>query len=119
MRELKITVRKVPEKEDVRIVEFSGEIDTTNSSLILENIQPLLEEGITKIIGDFSEVRYINSTGIYALLRCYAWTKSKGGYLKLIGVRSEVLEVMETLGIPRVIPIHKTFQEILSSEGIV
>lgn len=106
-------IKNVEGKADTCIIEFNGEIDAGNSNVIIDEIFPLIEKGKLHLIGDLSNLEYINSSGIYNLLRCYTKVKEKGGYFKIVDGKQPLQEILEALGVTRLMPFCETVDEAL------
>ena len=109
-------VKDVPGKEGVKIVELEGEIDISNSQKILDIMLPLIEEGNKFFIIDFSQLKHINSSGMFNFLRCFSKLKEKGGWLRFVNIGKAIREVLDSLGITRVFTIYGSVEEALREE---
>ena len=67
------------------------------------------------MVADFSRLRYINSTGLGALLFVNKKVKCVGGVFKVANVNENVLEIIEIIGADQLLEIHKTLEEALAS----
>ncbi|MDD5654721.1 MAG: STAS domain-containing protein, partial [Candidatus Omnitrophica bacterium] len=56
---------------------------------------------------------YINSTGIYNLLHCYTKAKEKGGYVKLVAVNDNIKEILDMIGVTKLLTPYPTLQDAL------
>lgn len=108
-----VEIKNAPGRDDVKVLEFKGEIDISNSHKIIEVMFPLIEEGFTQLVGDFSNLDYINSSGIFNLLRCYAKLREVGGFLKFVGVKENLLSMFDSLGITKIFTMHSSVEEAL------
>jgi len=108
-----IEVKDIPQKPGVKLLEFKGEVDLSTSHKIIEVVFPLINQGHTHLIGDFSQLEYINSSGIFNFLRCYAKIKETNGYLKFINVKPPLYEVLDSLGITKIFPVYNSLEEAI------
>lgn len=74
-------------------ISLIGEIDLFRSQMIKDMINKNIADGITNIIIDLEDVRYIDSTGIGSLIYCRSTIKQKGGKLILLNIKDSVERV--------------------------
>ena len=96
-------INKNSEGEKLTLI-ISGRLDT-NSSPKLEIELRQSVGGIKELVFDFSEVEYISSAGLRALLAAQK-VMNRQGSMKLIGVSSEVMEVFEITGFSDILTIE-------------
>jgi anti-anti-sigma factor len=86
---------------------FQGFIDAANFLAFEKALEQAAAGGASSLLVDFSEVHYINSTGISALIRAYETYRERGGILCLAGVAKPVGLSMHLLGVTSLIPFVK------------
>jgi len=72
-----------------------------------------LAEGGRRIVLDLSGVRYMDSTGLGALLTVYRNTIAAGGSLCIAAVRPQVATLLRVVHADRVMDVYDTVQEAL------
>ena len=102
------------EINDVLIVRLSGRLDGENPSRFKKQLNRYIELN-PDIILDCTELSYLDSSGLGALLSCLRKTVAKGGDMKLTGLGSEVLMVLELTRTQKVFSIFKSIPEALAS----
>ena len=90
-------------KDTTLIVKVSGRIDTTTSPDLEAELKSSLD-GVETLIFDFQDVEYISSAGLRVLLFAQK-TMNKQGSMKLICVRSEIMEIFEVTGFTDILTI--------------
>jgi anti-sigma B factor antagonist len=65
--------------EDYRIIHLKGKITFEYCPALQKYLDSVLTEGIHRIIIDFKEVPYIDSSGVGEVLRLYKRMKDSGG----------------------------------------
>lgn len=110
---MEIKISKLEKNPAIRLIELKGVLDLLASKEINRQLLPVIEEGSSFLVGDLSNLEYINSSGIYCLMECYAKAKEKGGYLKLFAANGRVKEILDLVGITKVIPLYQTLDEAL------
>ena len=75
------------------ILHITGEIDLYTIHKISDELNRIYEEKDPRIILDFKEVMYVDSTGIGLLLTEEQKSRQNGGYLRLVAVPDSVHKV--------------------------
>ncbi len=110
-----LTIEKIENHPSARLLRFVGDLDSTNAEATSGQMLELLGEGVTTIVADFSRLRYINSTGLGALLFVNKKFKESGGVFKVANVNENVLEIIEIIGADQLLEIHGTLDEAIGS----
>ncbi|MBP7583580.1 MAG: STAS domain-containing protein [Spirochaetes bacterium] len=82
-------------KDDIVILDITGEIDLYNAPEIKDIINKLIEEQKYNVIINLEKVSYIDSSGIGALISSLSNLKKYQGGLKIINVYASVRKVFE------------------------
>ena len=91
-------------------------IDAHNSGELKEYILHLIEQGENTIIVQLEQVRFIDSSGLGALLSGYKNTADKSGKLALSNVQPQVLSMFELTRLNRVFEIYADLDEVFENE---
>lgn len=93
---------------DVAVVGlFVDELDASNTAEFKQQMAPILAEH-RKVVIDLGQVRFIDSSGLGAMLSCLRQLSGKGGDLKLCGLSRSVRAAFELVRLHRVLDIHTT-----------
>jgi anti-anti-sigma factor len=65
----------------------------------IEGFEPNIPEKITNIIVDFSELDFIDSSGIGAVLSILYESKEHGASVKFMGLNETVTQLFDTVGV--------------------
>jgi len=116
MREkLTIESRKVG---DVGIFELKGTITLGEGDVVLKKtIQDSLKAGDKKILLNLDKVKYMDSSGIGELVACYTSVTNRGGQLKLLNLKSRILELLQVTQLLQVFEAYDEEAEALQSFG--
>jgi len=96
-------------KNDSLIVRLSGELDLVVAKEFRECVDKvLMDRPVRNLILDLSQVSFIDSSGLGALLGRYKLVQQKGGKMSIFGATPSVYRILELSGIMRIIPIFKT-----------
>ncbi len=113
---IKLEMKNVDSHDNVKIVKFIGDLDTTNVNGILDDLVAVLNsEDVKYVIGDMEELRYVNSTGIGVLLHFNKVAKDKGSVFTLVNMNDNVYEIMNIIGATSVVKIYDTVEEVLEN----
>lgn len=103
---------KIKEKMhgDVAVVALKGNLmgepDTTD---VREKIYGLLQDDVKKVVLDLGKVKWINSSGLGALIAAMTSVKNKGGDLRLANVTEKVESVFM---ITQLIKVFRTYETV-------
>ncbi|MCX7098718.1 MAG: STAS domain-containing protein [Methylococcales bacterium] len=92
-------------------------IDAHNSGDLKAYILHLIELGETQLIIDLEKVRFIDSSGLGALLTGYKHAAAKSGKLSLVGCNQQVLAMFELTRLNRVFEIYSDLNEAIETEA--
>ena len=105
---MELAVEKVG---DVAVVEIPvDELDASNTGELKHDIAPVLEAN-AKLVIYLSRLRFVDSSGLGAILSCLRQLTSKGGDLKLSGMQKQVRAVFELVRMHRIFDIYGTREE--------
>lgn len=100
---------------DDQVVSLTGDFDVNS----VNNAKPLFEDLAvhgSDVIVDLSEVRFIDSSGIGALVFLYKRLVAQKHQMVLIGVQGQPLELLEILKITQTIPSFANLNVYLSEK---
>lgn len=97
-------------KDDLEILELSGELDAHTASHLEDALKKLIDEGKHKIIVNCRNLDYIASAGLGVFMAYIEDVRSLGGDIKLTNMNSKVYNVFDLLGFP-------TLYDILDDES--
>lgn len=103
---MKITEEK---KNDVIICRAEGEININTSPELRKSFDNFIKNKTTKILMDFKEISYIDSSGLATMIELLQRLKKIGGRFRIYNMDQKVKNVFE------VTKLHKLF-EIFDSE---
>ncbi len=105
-----ITVEKA---DDVAVAVLPlEELDASNVDELKREIAPLLQSS-NKLVIDLARLRFVDSSGLGALLSCLRQLTAKGGDMKLCGMSKQVRAVFELVRLHRIFEIFPTPEEAI------
>jgi stage II sporulation protein AA (anti-sigma F factor antagonist) len=91
---------------DTLTVKIAGEIDHHTAQSLLASLSVLLDtQHPLSIVLDFSEVGFMDSSGIAVILNCYRRMKELGGKLEVVSVSNQARRVLATAGLDKLLKI--------------
>ncbi len=110
---------KIEQIDEIAIAYLNGEaLDASNAKHFKALITPLIVTG-AKVIFDLSGLKFVDSSGLGALLSCLRQLNAIGGELKMYGMIKPVRALFELVRMHRVFEIFNTREEALRSFGAV
>lgn len=102
---------KVEMLGDIAVVEILGEhLDAANAKEFKDHVAPLLEQH-SRMIFDLSNLRFVDSSGLGAILSCLRRLNDGGGDLKLCGMTKQVRVLFELVRMHRIFEIFNSREE--------
>ena len=91
--------------EEAGIWEFSlvGEVDISNAHYFKKQLEAALKEKRQNITIDFSELMYIDSTGLGIIIGVYGSVKGEGLTIKILNPRDNVKKLLNISGLDRIL----------------
>ncbi len=87
------------------ILSLIGEVDASNSVLLDQSIQEILQQGTTCLLIDGSQLGYISSAGLGVFMSYLDDFSEQGIRFAIFGLNEQVSEVFKILGLDRLIQI--------------
>ena len=78
-------------------IAIEGRVDTQTAPQLEENIKNSIE-GVTDLVLDFTQVGYISSAGLRAVLAAQNWMDAKGGSMVIRGAAKNIVGVFKVTG---------------------
>jgi anti-sigma B factor antagonist len=109
--ELKIAVENHKRCAVLKIV---GRIDSSNAGDLDSTLKDLLNSGTTNIVLELSEVEYMSSAGLRAIVSALREAKKKRGDVRIATPSERVAEVFSLAGL---LPLFETFDDLTAAVG--
>jgi len=104
--------------ENLTIAHLDGQtLDASNAKDFKTEIAPSISAK-ARLVLDLSNVKFVDSSGLGALLSCLRQLNAAGGDLKLYGMIKPVRALFELVRMHRVFEIFNTREEALRSYGL-
>lgn len=100
-------------ENEVVLVEVEGEIDAHTARTLDETLNDLLARGHSRLLLDASQMGFISSAGLRAIMFAQRELDQRGGQVRLCGLNAAVRRVFEMAGLDEVLHLSDTRQEAL------
>src|SRR3982751_3221787 len=103
---------EVGERAGWQVLTVRGEVDVTRTPRVRTQLISLLSDGQPQLVVDLEGVRFLDSSGLGALVAGLKLARSRSGELRIVceGQRS-VRKVLEVTGLERVLERYDTVDE--------
>ena len=91
-------------------------IDAHNSGELKEYVKDLIEKGEIKIVVQLDQVRFIDSSGLGALLSGHKNVETKAGHFSLVGLQPQVQSMFELTRLNRVFEIFPDMDAVFDND---
>ena len=90
------------------VIHLRGEFDTYYCSRLQEQVEELADAGVPHVVLNLRLVRFINSTALGAIIKASKTLVARGGKLVVAKPSPFCREIIEKIGLDRVVPIYDT-----------
>jgi len=94
---------------------LSGKVEAEGTKRFVQGMTEILDGGERYILLDLTDVAYINSSGVHALVLVAKRVASSGGKLILAGVSDPIQKVLKISGLTSSFTLQPTKTEALGS----
>jgi anti-anti-sigma factor len=99
----------------VLVLGLSGKLNVEGTAMFKERLTQILDGGERNILLDFTDVTYINSSGLHALILVERRLTRSGGLLILAGVSEPIQRGLKISGLAPFLTLQPTRAEALAS----
>ena len=93
------------------LVELAGEADVTTSDTLHALLDAEARKGPRLLIIDLSQLSFMDSAALQAILRVHKVLSNDGGVLALVSPHNSVARILEMTEADRVVPVYASVQE--------
>lgn len=100
------------DSKNCHIIDIAGKIDRLKDSIVLKSyVNTLLEREISVVAMNLAKVTYLDSGALNVLIYCHNTLRKKSGSLALIEPNEYVRDVLEVVGLNKLVKIYSTEEE--------
>jgi len=97
--------------EKLVIIKLSGEIDLQHSPKLRELLRLKAEAKVPLLLLDFSEVKYIDSSGLATLVEYYKCSTRFSGRMAVVGLNNRVRSIFDLVQLSEILGIYPDVAE--------
>ncbi|MEA2432120.1 MAG: anti-sigma factor antagonist [Thermoleophilaceae bacterium] len=101
--------------EYIHVVAVTGEIDLSNASGLVRQVETAVRSGRNCVVIDLSRVTHMDSTGLAALIEAHHLTHARRGRLALVSGSESVRRTIEVRGLDRLFVIEPSRDHAVAS----
>jgi anti-sigma B factor antagonist len=95
----------------VLIVKLSGEIDLQHSPELRQLLQTKITKRVPVLLLDFTEVAYIDSSGLATLVEYYKNSRGYSGRLAVAGLSNRVRSIFDLVRLSEIFGVYQSIAE--------
>lgn len=99
------------------VLALSGELDHDTADALRDALDVALATAPARVLVDFADVRFCDSSGLNVLLRGRLAALEVGSAIELSALRPPVARMFELTGASSVFPTHATLDEALAPQS--
>jgi anti-sigma B factor antagonist len=101
---------------DVAVISISGNIKgCPEAEVIHQSIKEFLEKNTTKLIVDLTDVHWVGSVGIGAIIGGLTTVRHTGGDLRLVGINSKIQNLLTITKLDGLFKVYNNIDDAVSS----
>jgi len=100
---------------DLTIVSIAGEIDVFTTPRLREALHELIESGSLHLVLDFTDVTFLDSTGLGVLVGMFHRLRAREGSMVIAGATERIQRVFHITQLTKIFPIHDSLDEALQA----
>ena len=113
---VQIVVGELPEKESVKLVSLTGEIDETNLGELKEVIDPLLVSNDCQVLlVNLKDLNFINSMVISYFTNIYTKLTELNKKIIFVEANNQILDILDLVGLTTIIDNYNSLTEALDN----
>jgi anti-anti-sigma factor len=103
-------------EDNIMVLEIKGEVDAYTSQDLNKTLADVLGDGYHQIVVEVSQMTFISSAGIRALLYAQREAVQLGGEVRLVGPTDQVRRIFEIAGFFELFQITDDLEESVSNK---
>ena len=98
-------------QDGIEVISLSGDIDLQYSPQLRRLLQAKANQRVPALLLDFTEVKYIDSSGLATLVEYYQKSRSYSGQIALAALSTRVKSVFELVRLTEIFAIYASVAE--------
>jgi len=101
--------------DNIGVIEIAGEVTGFAENVLMEAYRQVVDQGCSKIILNFKNMEYMNSSGIGLLVTLLVRASRSGYQLAAVELRSHFRRVFGLTRLQEVMPVYDSEEEAISA----
>lgn len=106
------------ERDGTTIIYLSGHIDESAADALNAELERLLEDGVSRIVFELSEVKFMGSSGLGQVMRAYRELRDSDGYVRIVNPQPLIQDLFELTKLNKIITIHPSVEDAVHADDI-
>lgn len=94
--------------DDMQVFELTGSLDIATSPTVRAALTSASERGSHRLIADLTNVDFLDSTGLGALIGGQRRAKEFGGEVRIVAKEGQILRLLRITGLLKVFSVYAT-----------
>jgi anti-anti-sigma factor len=104
----------VDTSDDLAVVKATGEIDASTVDILGTAVSTALAEGYRRVLTDFSNVTFIDSTGLGLLVKSHRDAEASSARFGVVHPTASTRKLIRVLGLDQLLHIYDSTEQALS-----
>lgn len=101
-------------ENEVVLIEIEGDVDAYSARALDKALSNLLAEGHRRLVLDASQMDFISSPGLRAILFAHREVCEHGGQVRVCGLTGQVRRIFEMVGFDECLQLSETRREAMA-----
>ena len=101
---------------DCAVLQVTGEVDVYTTPMLRERMRELAAKGAVHLIADLSEVDFLDSSGLGALVGGLKRLREAGGSLALVISTPRILRIFEITGLTKALAPRRSVTDAITAD---
>jgi anti-sigma B factor antagonist len=101
---------------DCAVLQVTGEVDAYTAPMLREQIRQLAAKGAVHLIADLTQVDFLDSTGLGALVGGLKRLREAGGSLALVISTPRILRVFQITGLTKALAAQRSVRDAITAD---
>jgi anti-anti-sigma factor len=105
------------DRADHAVVTAAGEIDAATAHLVATAVSDALAGGSARVLLDFAQVTFIDSTGLGMLVKSHRAAEAVESWFAVVHPTPQTRKLINVLGLDQLLHVYDSTEAALSAQG--
>jgi anti-sigma B factor antagonist len=101
--------------DDIEVFELTGSLDIATSPTVRAALTSASERGGHQLIVDLTQVEFLDSTGLGALIGGQRRAREFGGEVRIVAKEGQILRLLRITGLLKVFSVYPTLEDAVKN----